>query len=101
MAAESGALRVVIAHARPGTASLVEVLVPAGSTLRAAIAASGLLSDAELESGALAVGVFNQLRPIDSPARDGDRIEIYRPLTVDPKEARRLRARIRRKRHGY
>jgi putative ubiquitin-RnfH superfamily antitoxin RatB of RatAB toxin-antitoxin module len=32
--------------------------------------------------------------------RDGDRVEIYRPLTVDPKEARRVRAEVRRRRKG-
>jgi len=42
--------------------------------------------------------VFGQLRSPADPLRDGDRVEIYRPLTIDPKEARRIRAAVRRRR---
>ncbi len=38
------------------------------------------------------MGVFGTERDPDSPAADGDRIELYRPLAMDPTEARRLRA---------
>ena len=37
------------------------------------------------------IGVWGRLRPLDTPLRARDRIEVYRPLTVDPKEARRQR----------
>jgi putative ubiquitin-RnfH superfamily antitoxin RatB of RatAB toxin-antitoxin module len=37
--------------------------------------------------------VFGRLRELDDPVEAGDRVEIYRPLTADPKQARRLRAR--------
>jgi putative ubiquitin-RnfH superfamily antitoxin RatB of RatAB toxin-antitoxin module len=101
MAAEPTLLRVTIVRAWPGYAPLVEVQLAAGASLRDAIAASGVLSESDLDRNELTVGVFNQIRSVDSPARNGDRIEIYRPLTRDPKEARRLRAQIRRKRNGY
>jgi hypothetical protein len=39
----------------------------------------------------LRVGVWGRVRPLGTPLRERDRIEVYRPLTVDPKEARRLR----------
>ena len=39
-----------------------------------------------------AVGVFGRLVLADAPLRDGDRVEIYRPLREDPKSARRRRA---------
>lgn len=39
----------------------------------------------------LRIGIWGRVRPLDTPLRDRDRIEVYRPLTVDPKEARRLR----------
>ncbi|MFT7724702.1 MAG: RnfH family protein [Roseateles sp.] len=39
----------------------------------------------------LRVGIWGRVRPLDTPLRERDRIEVYRPLTVDPKEARRLR----------
>ena len=38
------------------------------------------------------IGVFSKLQDLDSVVRDGDRIEIYRPLIADPKDARRARA---------
>lgn len=43
----------------------------------------------------LKTGVWGRLRPLDTPLRDRDRIEVYRPLTVDPKEARRQRYQAR------
>ena len=44
-----------------------------------------------LRSTACACGVWGRVQPLDHVLRDGDRVELYRPLTVDPKEARRLR----------
>lgn len=80
---------------------IVDVEVPAGSTLRDAVIASGLPAQAaELDLAALDLGVFNRLRQPDEPVRDGDRIEVYRPLAIDPKQARRIRAEIRRRRKG-
>lgn len=40
---------------------------------------------------ALRLGIWGRVRPLGTPLRERDRIEVYRPLTVDPKEARRLR----------
>lgn len=37
------------------------------------------------------VGIWGRVRPLDTPLRERDRVEVYRPLTVDPKEARRQR----------
>ena len=39
----------------------------------------------------LRVGIWGRVRPLQTPLRERDRIEVYRPLTVDPMEARRLR----------
>ncbi len=39
----------------------------------------------------LRIGIWGRVRPLETPLREKDRIEVYRPLTVDPKEARRLR----------
>jgi uncharacterized protein len=62
--------------------------------------ASGLLAAApELVAGQpLDLGVFNRPRSGSEPVRAGDRIEVYRPLSIDPKEARRVRAEVRRRR---
>lgn len=45
----------------------------------------------ELVLDGLAIGVWGKLRALDDALRDRDRVEIYRPLLVDPKEARRQR----------
>jgi putative ubiquitin-RnfH superfamily antitoxin RatB of RatAB toxin-antitoxin module len=39
-----------------------------------------------------AFGIFGRRAKLDHPLKDGDRVEVYRPLTIDPKEARRRRA---------
>jgi uncharacterized protein len=39
----------------------------------------------------LRIGIWGRVRPLGTPLRERDRIEVYRPLTVDPKQARRLR----------
>jgi uncharacterized protein len=92
---------VTIVYARPDIRRLVQVEVAPGATIEQAIEASGLLSlEPELRGGALDVGVWNRVVRLDSPVSDGDRIEVYRPLAVDPKEARRIRADVRRRRRG-
>lgn len=48
------------------------------------------------EIAQLTVGIFGQSVALDTPVKAGDRIEIYRPLLIDPKEKRRQRAQIKR-----
>ncbi|SDV05521.1 RnfH family protein [Pseudomonas corrugata] len=69
--------------------------VSQGTTVRAALAASGIAEAfPELDLAACPVGIFGKV--IADPERQavqaGDRLEIYRPLLADPKEIRRLRA---------
>lgn len=82
---------VVYAHADRQV--VLTVAVPVGATIEQAIRASGILArcpDIDLASNA--VGIFGTRATLDDAVRAGDRIEIYRPLRVDPKEARRRRA---------
>lgn len=81
-------MRVEVVRARPERAEVVTLELPAGATVRDALAASGL--EVELQSHAF--GIFGKRARLDQPLADGDRVEIYRPLAVDPKEARRRRA---------
>ena len=84
-------LRVSVCVEAAGRVVLREVEVPAGSTVADAIAASGL----EIEFPAIAglpAGIFGQRRERDAGVRDGDRVEIYQPLSFDPMESRRRRA---------
>ncbi len=69
--------------------------LPLGSTVAQAVAASTLLAEfPELAGAELSLGVFGKLvaEPASQALRPGDRVEVYRPLLIDPKEARRLRA---------
>jgi putative ubiquitin-RnfH superfamily antitoxin RatB of RatAB toxin-antitoxin module len=70
----------------------VTLSLPAGSTVRAAIDASGLLARfADIDLSAGAVGVWGRKTPPDYILRERDRVEIWRPLRADPKLARRER----------
>jgi putative ubiquitin-RnfH superfamily antitoxin RatB of RatAB toxin-antitoxin module len=91
----SGLLQVQVAYSpRPEVVDLVSLALPAASTLGDALVNSGLLERHALgDPKALVCGVWAKLRPLDHPLRDGDRVEVYRPLRVDPKEARRQRYR--------
>lgn len=92
-------MNVTVVHARPGVQHVLSVEVPAGATVADAIVASGLLAlEPQLELQALSVGVWNRTVALDAPLAAADRVEVYRPLLLDPKEARRLRAAARRRR---
>lgn len=75
----------------PGQVDVQVLDLPAGSTLGQALAASGLLQRHGLLADEVKAGVWSRVKPLDTVLREGDRVELYRPLTVDPKEARRLR----------
>lgn len=68
--------------------------LPGGATVRDAVRASGWPEAAQGQDlAAFDVGVWGRRCALDHPVRDGDRVEIYRPLQVDPKVARRERFR--------
>lgn len=63
-----------------------------GDTLQQAVRASGLLEQYP-EIDAATAGIFGKRADPDTLLRDHDRVEIYRPLRIDPRESRRRRAR--------
>ncbi|QJD28625.1 RnfH family protein [Methylococcus geothermalis] len=64
--------------------------VPDESTVEQAIHRSGILERfPEIDLGVQKVGIFGKLVKLDTPVKEGDRIEIYRPITADPKTVRR------------
>lgn len=71
----------------------VELCVPAGSSIERVLRGCAEFADQLPRLATLKVGLWGRQRPLDTLLRDHDRIEVYRPLTVDPKEARRLRYR--------
>jgi putative ubiquitin-RnfH superfamily antitoxin RatB of RatAB toxin-antitoxin module len=90
----SGALAVEVAWAGAGAPVVVALAVPPGTTLRQAIARSGLLERYPgIDLARCGVGVFGRARGLDEPLTAGDRVEICRPLPQDPKERRRRAAR--------
>ena len=86
-------IAVEVVYARLDIQAVERVRLAPGATVAQAIGASGLLVRyPEIDLSRQAVGIFgNRVRPTDRVA-DGDRVEIYRPLQVDPKEMRRRRA---------
>lgn len=86
-------LDVEVAYAEPQEQFLRRVQLPPGSCLQDAIQASGLLQlYPEIDLRQQRVGVFGVLRELHEPLSTGDRVEVYRPLQIDPKAARRARA---------
>ncbi len=86
-------VNVEVLYAEPSRQVLRRVTLPVGSTVMQAIQASGI----EREVSGLVVdpsrlGIFSRRAAPDQVVGEGDRVEIYRPLTLDPKEARRRRA---------
>ena len=91
-------IRVTVAYALPDAATLIEVRLPAGSTVAQAIERSGIaLRHPDVDFSSLPVGVFGSRVERTATLVDGDRIEFYRPLVADAKEARRRRAARRRR----
>jgi putative ubiquitin-RnfH superfamily antitoxin RatB of RatAB toxin-antitoxin module len=86
------ALRVEVACSpRAGEVQTVTLQLAVGASVADALQASGLLLRHGLDIAVLRVGVWGRPCDLQTVLRDHDRVEIYRPLTVDPKEARRLR----------
>lgn len=77
----------------PHAVDRVELVLADGATLADALRASGLAERHGLAAETLEAGIWGRVQPPPTVLRDGDRVELYRPLTVDPKEARRLRYR--------
>jgi hypothetical protein len=79
-----------------GEVDAVALELPDGACVHDAVVASGVCARHGLAADTLVAGIWGRVQPMQSPLRDRDRVEIYRPLRVDPKEARRLRYRQRR-----
>lgn len=93
MSSSSDLIAVEVAYALPSQQVMLAVDVAAETTVEGAIRESGVLERfPEIDLDKNRVGVFGKLAKLGDGLRDGDRIEIYRPLIADPKEARRRRA---------
>jgi putative ubiquitin-RnfH superfamily antitoxin RatB of RatAB toxin-antitoxin module len=89
-------IRVEVVHARPEKQVLLSLEVPLGTTVMQAVERSGIRQAFPgLEIDPSRLGIFGQKALPADELRDGDRVEIYRPLIADPKESRRRRAAAR------
>ena len=88
-------LQVSVAYIpRAGVVDEVVLDLPRGATLIDAVRASGLLDrHAGIDLAQARLGIWGRAQEPQTLLRERDRVELYRPLTVDPKEARRLRYR--------
>lgn len=86
-------LAVEVAVALPDRQAVYRVELERGASVMQAIKASGVLCDApDFVIDPARLGIFGRRVGPDDTLHDGDRVEIYRPLLLDPKEARRRRA---------
>ena len=85
-------IMIEVAYALPDKQIIIPVLVTEGISVKEAIELSGVLAKFEgIDLSSNLVGIFGKLTTLDKTLRDHDRIEIYRPLSADPKEIRRKR----------
>lgn len=85
-------MKVEVCHADARAATRIEVEVDAGATVEAAIAASTIVQRLSLDLAVLAFAVYGRRATMCTVLEEGDRVELLRPLLVDPKEARHRRA---------
>ena len=86
-------IAVELVFVKPGEQVLEQLRVGRGETIESVIRRSGILERfPEIDLKTNKVGVFGKAMALSATLHDGDRIEIYRPLIADPKEARKKRA---------
>jgi putative ubiquitin-RnfH superfamily antitoxin RatB of RatAB toxin-antitoxin module len=87
-------IEIEIAYATPEKQVLLKIEAPVDCTVANAIELSGIREEfPDMELDPKAVGIFSRKVSMDHELKEGDRVEIYRPLVADPKEMRKQRAR--------
>lgn len=93
MSPDAPRIAVEVAYATPGRQTLIGLEVAAGATVAEAIALSGIREmHSEIGAAEWGVGIFGNPVALHRRLEAGDRVEIYRPLVAEPREARRRRA---------
>lgn len=92
-------IEVEVAYALPERQKVVRIRVPAGTTAREAVLNTDLdQSFPDLDLSAIPIGIYGERVFDEYILQAGDRVELYRPLPVDPREARRARVEAERRR---
>lgn len=90
---EPGSIRVRVVYALADRQSVIELVVPAQTTVAQAVEKSDLIRQfPEISAQPLKCAIFGRVVSASDTVSDGDRVEILRPLLVDPKENRRQAA---------
>lgn len=99
---DASMISVEVAYALPGKQAILKVDVPEGTTALQAAQLSGIARQfEEIDLDNAKLGIFAKVVSPGQVLREGDRVEIYRPLVADPKEVRKARAaRARERRSG-
>jgi putative ubiquitin-RnfH superfamily antitoxin RatB of RatAB toxin-antitoxin module len=85
-------IRVEVVYAEPQRRVVRVADLAAEATVEEAIGASGIRDELPAGFEPASIGIFGRVVALGASLRDGDRIELYRPLRIDPKQARRRRA---------
>lgn len=86
-------ISIEVAYGLPEKQFLIALEVVEGTTVLEAINQSGVLvANPTINLTKQRVGIFSRFVELNEVVKSGDRIEIYRPLLIDPKEARRAKA---------
>jgi putative ubiquitin-RnfH superfamily antitoxin RatB of RatAB toxin-antitoxin module len=85
--------RVAVIYAAPGVEAIVQVDAVPGMTVADAVSTSGIVEHLALDRAVIAFAIHGQRVRPETPLTAGDRVELTRPLLVDPKAARRARSR--------
>lgn len=97
MAGDDGLLAVEVVYALPAVQAVIGLRVARGTTALQAIVESGLLQRfPQIDAANLEIGIFGKRVGPDTVLQAGDRVEIYRALIADPKDARRRRVKVKR-----
>ncbi len=94
-------LNIEVAYAEPGKQSLLAFQVACGTTARQAVLQSALPTEfPHVDFAAAPIGIFGKKVKDSAPLREGDRVEVYRALLIDPKENRRRKAAAKQKKEA-
>ena len=94
-------LNIEVAYAEPGKQSLLAFQVACGTTARQAVLQSALPTEfPHVDFAAATIGIFGKKVKDSAQLREGDRVEVYRALLIDPKENRRRKAAAKQKKEA-
>ena len=89
-------IEVAVVYALPAVQTVLRLRVAMGATAEQAIRQSGLMERySDIDLATARIGIFGKTVTLNASLNAGDRVEIYRPLVVDPKEVRRRRVKLK------